>query len=87
MAKVATDDLYPIHRTLTESQPAPIIDNPGAGTVTYYGHAPLGSQRDKPEWKIVRVTIAGNVTTTEYADGDMRYDNVWDDRASLSYSR
>ena len=79
------DEQYPIIRTLTEALPAPIVDDLGA--VQYIGYASLGTGQDKPGWKITRVTTAGSVTITEYADGDMKYDNKWSDRATLDYSR
>jgi hypothetical protein len=79
-------DQYPIIRTMTESQPEPIVDV-ASGTVTYRGYADLGTGTDEAKWKIVKVLIAGTVTTTQYADGNMLYDNIWDNRATLSYSR
>lgn len=80
------DDLYPIHRTLTEAQPAPIVDVVGGG-ITYYGHAPLGTRQSDAAWKVIRVKVTGGITITEYAGGDMRYDSIWNDRATLLYSR
>lgn len=42
-----------------------------------------------PIWCIKRVTIttAGNTQTIveEFADGNLKYDNVWADRANLTY--
>lgn len=61
------------------------IDEASA-TVTYIGKADIGSLNASAVWRISRLTVSGTVTTIEYADGDSAYDNVWDDRASLSYS-
>lgn len=80
------DDQYPVVKTLTETNPEPIIDSVGGG-VTYYGYAPLGTKITDPSWKIKKVVVVVGLTTTLYADGDMKYDNVWNDRTSLSYAR
>jgi len=80
------EDQEPIVRTLTEAQPVPIVDV-ASGTVTYRGYAQLGTKTSAAKWKITRTTITGTVTLTEYADGDMKYDNIWNDRAGLTYSR
>ena len=79
-------DSFPTMKTLAESQPKPIVDVASA-SVTYRGYAPLGTGTDEAKWKIERDSKTGNVTTTQYADGNMDYDNVWDNRASLSYTR
>ncbi len=79
------EEAYPIVRNLTEALPAPIVTV--VGGVTYKGYAPLGTRQDNPEWKITRATVAGGTTTTEYADGNMEYDNVWADRLTLNYRR
>lgn len=57
-----------------------------SATVTYIGEAIVGTLGSAPTWRIQRVTVAGAVTSIEWADGNANADNVWDDRASLSYS-
>jgi hypothetical protein len=53
--------------------------------VTYIGDAIVGSSTSTACWKIMKIdTTTGAVIT--YADGNDLFDNVWDDRASLSYS-
>lgn len=56
-----------------------------SSTVTYIGKAPVGSDGALAVWQISRFTEDGTVTVCEFADGNARFDNVWDDRASLSY--
>lgn len=53
-------------------------------TYTYIGYAVPGTATSSATWKVKRVTIADN--TILYADGDPFYDNIYDNRASLSYS-
>lgn len=60
-----------------------IIDESG-GTYTYFGFASPASATSAARWKIKRLTQATNVF--QLADGNDQYDNVWDNRASLSYS-
>lgn len=60
-----------------------IIDDSGS-TYTYFGFAAPGSATSAARWKIKRLTQATNVF--QLADGNDQYDNIWDNRASLSYS-
>lgn len=60
-----------------------IIDESG-GTYTYFGFSAPASATSEARWKIKRLTQATNVF--QLADGNDQYDNVWDNRASLSYS-
>ena len=60
-------------------------DVAGAG-VTYNGYALTGTLNTANSWKIARVTVVGAITTIEYADGNSGFDNIWNDRATLTYS-
>jgi hypothetical protein len=62
-----------------------IIDESVAGT-TYFGWASPGSSTASAVWKIMKMVESAGVTSTTRADGDMEYNNIWDDRASLTYS-
>lgn len=53
-------------------------------TYTYIGHAVPATATSAASWRIKRLTNSDN--TTIYADGNANFDNVWDNRASLSYS-
>ena len=59
-----------------------------SSTVRYQGHASPGIAESAALWRIKRFTFdaQGRHTKTEYADGNANYDNVWADRASLTYS-
>jgi hypothetical protein len=56
------------------------------GGVSYLGEAPPGTATSAAKWRIRRITTVGNDVTIEWADGNGNFDNVWDDRVSLSYS-
>lgn len=57
-----------------------------SGTLTYIGVAKVGTATSESAWQIKRISKTGTVSLFEYADGDDRYDNEWDERANLSYS-
>lgn len=53
----------------------------------YIGEAVAGSVEGDPVWRIRRATLDGSDNvTTHWADGNVNFDNIWTDRASLSYS-
>lgn len=54
-------------------------------TTFYLGKATPGTATSSASWSIMRIDeSAGTVTT--WADGNADFDNVWDNRQSLSYS-
>lgn len=55
------------------------------GTYQYFGNATIGSAEGDAVWKISRLTSA-NPQALLWADGNANYDNVWTNRASLTYS-
>ena len=55
--------------------------------VIYEGWALPGIATSVARWKICKHTYSGtNLTQTDWADGNKNFDNVWDDRGTLSYS-
>ena len=53
-------------------------------TYTYVGKAKPGADTSDASWQIKRITNAdGNI---DWAGGDIKFTNIWDNRASLSYS-
>jgi hypothetical protein len=61
-------------------------DNPSAGAITYVGDAAVGAATSAAAWRIKRITVSGDLATVEWADGNQNFDNIWDNRASLTYS-
>lgn len=57
-----------------------------SSTVIYQGFAIFGSLTSEAVWQIKKIEESGTVTTVTYADGNDDYDNIWDNRAALSYS-
>jgi hypothetical protein len=64
------------------------VDYDGGANPVYVGYAAPGSADDAAAWLIRKHTYdsANNVTAVRYAGGAAKYDQVWDDRASLSYA-
>ena len=63
-------------------------DTDGGNPETIYrGTANPGTLTSAASWRIERITIAtdGDVTIV-HADGNDNFDNIWDNRAGLSYS-
>jgi hypothetical protein len=57
-----------------------------SSTVTYIGKAVPGTTNAASLWQISRLTQSGSVLSSEYANGSDAFNQVWNDRASLSYS-
>lgn len=56
-------------------------------TLAYLGDAAVGSSISTASWRIQKLEfgVTGSVTIT-FADGNTNFDNIWNNRASLSYS-
>lgn len=60
-----------------------IIDDYTTTGQVYFCEAPTGVDSDEAGWRISRLTTATG--ETKWADGDTKYDNIADNRASLTY--
>jgi hypothetical protein len=55
--------------------------------IEYAGRAEIGSAKSAAVWQIKKYVYSGsNLVDILWADGNAEYDNVWNDRASLTYS-
>ncbi len=61
------------------------MDDDGAGTV-YTGYALRGSADSDAAWFIMKQFTSGNITTVRFASAPFDFTQVWDDRASLTYT-
>ena len=58
-----------------------------SGDLIYLGIAQPGTASSEAKWRIREYSYtSGDVVSILFADGNLNFDNVWDDRASLSYS-
>lgn len=69
----------------TSSDKATIVDE-ASTTVTYVGVANTGTLTSAASWKIKKITESGSQLIITWADGNSNEDNIWDNRASLTYS-
>lgn len=61
------------------------LDDSTTANVTYVGRAHPGADPADAVWQINKMDETGGLTIT-WCDGNTEFDNVWDNRASLSYS-
>lgn len=63
------------------------VDPAASPEITYRGDAVPGTATSAAAWRVSRLTAAddGDVTI-EFADGNDNFDNIWDNRLSLTYS-
>jgi hypothetical protein len=62
------------------------------GALIYIGEATPGTAASSALWRVQRITLTDAPSTStndvliEWADGDANFNNIWDNRASLTYS-
>ena len=61
------------------------LDDTSTLNTTYIGLADVGSVTSAPVWQIKKLDVTTGVSVI-WADGNVNFDNVWDNRTSLSYS-
>ena len=60
------------------------VDETSTVGVIYVGKAAIGSSISSPVWQVKK--IYEDSTPSQWADGNSNFDNVWDNRPSLTYS-
>lgn len=62
-----------------------LLDDDGAGTI-FIGEAQPGTLTSAASWRIKKIVESGAITTIGWADGNSNFDNIWNSRASLTYT-
>lgn len=63
------------------------FDYDGSSNLLYLGMALPATATSAATWQIRKFLYTGaNLTSTLYAGGTRQFNNIWDNRASLSYS-
>jgi hypothetical protein len=78
---------------ITSSNPIPTTSLPlytknfdtTDGSVIYIGYAIPGTLDSDAGWQITKITISGAIIKFRYADSNLDFDNVWNNRGSLDY--
>lgn len=66
---------------------AQVIAYDGSNNPLYVGWAPPGTATSAALWRVKKLLYTGGLlTSVVWADGNDTFDNVWDNRAALSYS-
>ena len=75
-------------RPLKYTQDVPtqvLVDTTTAGT-TYIGESAPNTASSSALWRVYKVVVTASAVTVKFADGNDAFDNIYDDRASLTYS-
>ena len=81
--------LAPLPISVVDStQYATIIDTTTTANTIYFGFVAVGSVGNTSSgiWRILRMVDSSGVLTFAFADGNTNFDNIWNNRASLTYS-
>jgi hypothetical protein len=62
------------------------IDKASVANMTFIGIAQPNTATSEARWKIIVIDKTTSITRIRYADGDSKFDNIFDDRTTLSYS-
>ncbi len=54
-------------------------------STVYIGTAAVGTSDSEAAWTIKRLVFSGTTVVTTWADGNSAADNVWANRAALTY--
>ena len=54
-------------------------------SVIYKGEAIPGTSNNTPSWQISKITVLDEDVTVSWANGNSKFDKVWDDRLSYNY--
>lgn len=80
-------DGYKINGANSKITTAALINNIDvAGSTTYVGEAAPGSSNAAAVWRIKRIVETGPDSVLRWADGDTNFDNIWNNRAALTYT-
>lgn len=65
-----------------------MLMDPASSTITYSGKAAAGSATNVAVWQISKLTFDadGNLLSQKWANASGNFDQIWDNRASLSYT-
>lgn len=71
--------------TIQPAQYAKIFDQTDADNI-YIGYAVIATATSAAKWQIRKLQTVSNVLSILWANGSTKADQIWDNRASLSYS-
>jgi hypothetical protein len=60
--------------------------DPASASLLYIGEAAAGQDESVAGWRIRKFETVATISSMKWADGDEKFDNIWANRAALSYS-
>jgi hypothetical protein len=79
------DDIITALNTDTEDKRLTVRLDQVSDTLFYVGKALIGKVDTDANWLIVKYTQTGSILKSEYANGSEAFNQVWNDRATLTY--
>jgi hypothetical protein len=64
----------------------PVMVDESNPNLIYKGFASPAASTDAPVWAIQRISISNEIASYQWARGAKNFDNIWNNRATLSYS-
>ena len=64
----------------------PVLIDEGNPNVIYKGFASPSAKQDEAVWAIQKITHVNDVCSYQWADGNKNFDNIWNNRAELTYA-
>lgn len=64
----------------------PVLVDESNPNIIYKGFASPAAKVEDAVWSIQKISNIGDVCSYQWADGNKNFDNVWNNRAALSYS-
>ena len=81
---ISFDSKYKAYRSVSPDL-ATRLDDTTTASVTYVGKAAIGTATSAASWQVQKIDETTGLVIT-WADGDADFNNIWDNRASLTYS-
>lgn len=63
-----------------------LVDKTTTASITYIGEAAPGTSESSANWRIFILDNSTSITKKKWADGNGNFDNIWSNRASLTYA-
>lgn len=70
----------------TQDVPNKVLLDTSSSSTVYVGEAVPNSATSSALWRVYKVAVGATSTAVTFADGNDDFDNIWDDRSSLTYS-
>ncbi|HBF89378.1 MAG TPA: hypothetical protein DDX39_12120 [Bacteroidales bacterium] len=63
----------------------PIVEDNTTANTVYKGFSNPGANQSEAVWAILKISNQKGLVSYKWADGDMHFDNIWNERTKLNY--